>query len=107
MILSADQQSAIRREGQDVSVVAGPGSGKTTVLIERYPARIPAINRVEWIDRHVAISALTEISESCTPSMLDEMTAAARSIALNARASTLAKCEWCDYRDIFRIEVSR
>jgi ATP-dependent helicase/nuclease subunit A len=57
MILSQAQLDAIRREGQDVCVVAGPGSGKTTVLIERFgwlveergidPARILAITFTE------------------------------------------------------------
>ena len=36
MILTPEQQAAVRRQGQDVCVVAGPGSGKTTVLVERY-----------------------------------------------------------------------
>jgi ATP-dependent helicase/nuclease subunit A len=36
MNLSQAQLDAIRRSGQDVCVVAGPGSGKTTVLIERF-----------------------------------------------------------------------
>jgi ATP-dependent helicase/nuclease subunit A len=57
MKLSPEQLSAIRRDGQDVCVVAGPGSGKTTVLIERFawlvdeknidPARILAITFTE------------------------------------------------------------
>ncbi len=55
--LSPEQLSAIQRDGQDVCVVAGPGSGKTTVLIERFawlvdhknidPARILAITFTE------------------------------------------------------------
>ena len=36
MSLTAEQQAAVERWGQDVCVVAGPGSGKTTVLVERY-----------------------------------------------------------------------
>jgi ATP-dependent helicase/nuclease subunit A len=36
MELTAAQLDAITRSGQDVCVVAGPGSGKTTVLIERF-----------------------------------------------------------------------
>ncbi len=57
MSLTRAQQNAIRRTGQDVCVVAGPGSGKTTVLIERFawlveecridPARILAITFTE------------------------------------------------------------
>ena len=34
--LSGDQRRAVEREGQDVCVVAGPGSGKTRVLTERF-----------------------------------------------------------------------
>ncbi len=34
--LTPEQQAAVNRWGQDVCVVAGPGSGKTTVLVERY-----------------------------------------------------------------------
>ncbi len=57
MNLSPEQLGAIQRDGQDVCVVAGPGSGKTTVLIERFawlvdekhidPARILAITFTE------------------------------------------------------------
>jgi len=36
MNLTRAQQDAVRRSGQDVCVVAGPGSGKTRVLIERF-----------------------------------------------------------------------
>ncbi len=55
--LSAEQQRAVERLGQDVCVVAGPGSGKTRVLIERFawlvehqhvdPTRILAITFTE------------------------------------------------------------
>lgn len=34
--LNASQRAAVERWGQDVCVVAGPGSGKTRVLIERF-----------------------------------------------------------------------
>ncbi len=57
MKLSAEQQRAVEREGQEVCVVAGPGSGKTRVLTERFawlveernvdPARILAITFTE------------------------------------------------------------
>ncbi len=62
MELSAEQQAAVERSGQDVCVVAGPGSGKTRVLVERFawlverqsaghigvdPARILAITFTE------------------------------------------------------------
>lgn len=52
MSLSAEQRRAVERTGQDVCCVAGPGSGKTRVLVERFawligdgmdPARILAI----------------------------------------------------------------
>ncbi|HML18238.1 MAG TPA: UvrD-helicase domain-containing protein [Bryobacteraceae bacterium] len=55
--LSIDQRRAVERTGQDVCVVAGPGSGKTRVLIERFawlverrgvdPSRILAITFTE------------------------------------------------------------
>lgn len=38
--LTADQLDAIDYRGQDACVIAGPGSGKTTVLVERYRALI-------------------------------------------------------------------
>jgi ATP-dependent exoDNAse (exonuclease V) beta subunit len=57
MILSAAQRAAVERTNQDVCVVAGPGSGKTRVLIERFawlvefhhvdPCRIMAITFTE------------------------------------------------------------
>jgi ATP-dependent exoDNAse (exonuclease V) beta subunit len=37
---TAEQQDAIRFRRQDACVVAGPGSGKTTVLVERYRSLI-------------------------------------------------------------------
>lgn len=36
MALTLEQQSAVQRTGQDVCVLAGPGSGKTSVLTERF-----------------------------------------------------------------------
>lgn len=63
--MSPDQKVAVERTNQDVCVVAGPGSGKTRVLIERFawlvefhhvsPARILAITFTE--------KAATEIKE--------------------------------------------
>src|SRR6185503_13559622 len=57
MTLSEDQRRAVERSGQDVCVVAGPGSGKTRVLTERFawlveqrgvdPSRILAITFTE------------------------------------------------------------
>ena len=65
MSLSTDQKRAVERTNQDVCVVAGPGSGKTRVLIERFawlvefhsvnPGRILAITFTE--------KAATEIKE--------------------------------------------
>jgi ATP-dependent exoDNAse (exonuclease V) beta subunit len=65
MSLSPDQKLAVERTNQDVCVVAGPGSGKTRVLIERFawlvefhnvnPGRILAITFTE--------KAATEIKE--------------------------------------------
>ena len=56
-ILTSAQRAAVERTGQDACVVAGPGSGKTRVLIERFawlveergtdPARILAITFTE------------------------------------------------------------
>ncbi len=57
MQLSLEQRAAVERTNQDVCVVAGPGSGKTRVLIERFawlvnfhhivPSRILAITFTE------------------------------------------------------------
>ncbi len=57
MTLSPQQRAAVERTGQDVCVVAGPGSGKTRVLVERFawlveqrgvdPGRILAITFTE------------------------------------------------------------
>src|ERR1700677_655272 len=57
MELSAEQLAAVERSGQDVCVLAGPGSGKTRVLVERFawlverkaadPARILPITFTE------------------------------------------------------------
>src|SRR5215475_14358740 len=65
VILTSAQRAAVERTGQDVCVVAGPGSGKTRVLIERFawlveeqgidPGRILAITFTE--------KAATEIKE--------------------------------------------
>ncbi|MCZ2076198.1 MAG: UvrD-helicase domain-containing protein [Bryobacterales bacterium] len=56
MTLSTGQRAAVERSGQDVCVVAGPGSGKTRVLVSRFcwlvsqgvsPVRILAITFTE------------------------------------------------------------
>ena len=81
MNLSPEQRAAVERTGQDVCVVAGPGSGKTRVLIERFawlvereqidPGRILAVTFTE--------KAATEIKErlirrfACDPSLRQQM----------------------------------
>ena len=40
MRLTREQRAAVERRGQDVCVVAGPGSGKTRVLVERFRWRV-------------------------------------------------------------------
>ena len=40
MTLTGPQRQAVERVGQDVCVVAGPGSGKTRVLVERFRWRL-------------------------------------------------------------------
>jgi ATP-dependent exoDNAse (exonuclease V) beta subunit len=39
-LLTRPQRDAVERQGQDVCVVAGPGSGKTRVLIDRFRWRV-------------------------------------------------------------------
>lgn len=46
MALTPEQQSAVQRTGQDVCVLAGPGSGKTSVLTERFA----------WLVEHWSVS---------------------------------------------------
>jgi ATP-dependent helicase/nuclease subunit A len=62
MELSSQQRRAVERRGQDVCTVAGPGSGKTRVLVERFawlveqgtdPERILAITFTEKAVREV------------------------------------------------------
>lgn len=82
MELSPEQRAAVERSGQDVCVVAGPGSGKTRVLVERFawlveqqnvdPGRILAITFTEkaarmmkrrLVDRFGARAELREAME--------------------------------------------
>jgi ATP-dependent helicase/nuclease subunit A len=60
--LSAQQRRAVERTGQDVCVVAGPGSGKTRTLVARFawlvengtePARILAVTFTEKAAREI------------------------------------------------------
>lgn len=72
--LSAQQLAAAHRVGQDVCVVAGPGSGKTSVLIERFswlvqkngidPGRILAITFTD--------KAATEIKHRLVKAFADQ-----------------------------------
>ena len=74
MSLSEKQINAAHRLGQDVCVVAGPGSGKTSVLIERFcwlvrectiaPERILAITFTE--------KAATEIKQRLVTAFLND-----------------------------------
>jgi ATP-dependent helicase/nuclease subunit A len=73
MSLTPSQKAAVQRTNQDVCVVAGPGSGKTRVLIERFawlvefhnvsPSRILAITFTE--------KAAAEIKERLIQRFLD------------------------------------
>ncbi|MCS7025215.1 MAG: UvrD-helicase domain-containing protein [Bryobacteraceae bacterium] len=75
-MLSPSQRAAVERWGQDVCVVAGPGSGKTRVLIERYrwlmeqrqiaPHRILAVTFTE--------KAATEIKKRLMDAFSDSQT---------------------------------
>jgi ATP-dependent helicase/nuclease subunit A len=71
--LSAEQIAAVERSGQDVCVVAGPGSGKTRVLVERFawlveergvdPARILAITFTEKAARMMKSRLVTRFEK--------------------------------------------
>jgi len=73
MNLSAQQQAAVQRTGQDVCVVAGPGSGKTRVLIERFawlveergfdPGRILAITFTEKAANEMKVRLVRRFEE--------------------------------------------
>ncbi len=84
MSLTPAQQAAVTRLGQDVCVMAGPGSGKTRVLVERFrwlvetqgiaPARLLAITFTEKAAaelRHRLLDAFDE-----RPELLAEVDAA-------------------------------
>ncbi len=70
---------------------------------------------VEWGGWHLRLQGLEEIGESCTRTVLDEMTAKAAEFAIRAhesigtgeiavRPADSKKCNWCEYRDVCRIE---
>ena len=107
MNLSDAQQRAVERTGQDVCVVAGPGSGKTRVLIERFawlveqcntePTRILAITFTEkaateikkrLIERFAARPDLREAIERAWVSTIDGF--CTRVLRENAIAAGLA-----------------
>ena len=75
MNLTRAQQDAVQRTGQDVCVIAGPGSGKTRVLIERFAISYltagrdlasPAIAEQPAGRAVIALSPGREGPESCT-----------------------------------------
>ena len=80
MTLTRAQQDAIRRSGQDVCVVAGPGSGKTSVLIERFawlveecgvrPTRILAVTFTEKAANEIKERLMTRFA--ARPDLRDE-----------------------------------
>jgi ATP-dependent helicase/nuclease subunit A len=74
MTLSDRQRNAARRLGEDVCVIAGPGSGKTRVLIERF-AWLVKENSVEP-NRILTITftekAATEIKQRLVTRFLDD-----------------------------------
>src|SRR3954452_24909302 len=73
MRLSDRQSAAARRTGQDVCVIAGPGSGKTSVLIQRFswlvrernisPGRILAITFTEKAATEIRMRILTAFED--------------------------------------------
>ncbi len=72
MNLSPQQEAAVKRSGQDVCVVAGPGSGKTRVLVERFcwlvreqgisPLRILAITFTEKAANQIKVRLAREFA---------------------------------------------
>ena len=77
-----DQRRAVERTGQDVCVVAGPGSGKTRVLIERFawlveeqgvdPARILAITFTEKAANEIKERLIERFASRCRIAELRE-----------------------------------
>src|SRR5215469_9327656 len=72
--MTESQRAAVERSGQDVCVVAGPGSGKTRVLIERFawlveqrnidPARILAITFTEKAAAEIQVRLTSRLGPS-------------------------------------------
>jgi len=72
---------------------------------------------VVWDGWHMPISGLEGIGESCTPARLKELTdgAVARAVAsfesitsgrTAPEPADTAKCQWCDFQDICRVETA-
>jgi ATP-dependent helicase/DNAse subunit B len=73
--------------------------------------------KVNW-EGWQAIPGLEGIGEACTRERLQELMDSAAQAASDAHAAILAgrvavhpadrkKCDWCDYRDICRVETSQ
>jgi ATP-dependent exoDNAse (exonuclease V) beta subunit len=63
MNFTPQQQAAITRDAQDVCVVAGPGSGKTRVLVERF----------RWLIEHKGVSPLKILAITFTDKAATEI----------------------------------
>ncbi len=79
--MTESQWAAVRRMGQDVCVVAGPGSGKTRVLVERFawlvaeghasPSRLLAITFTEKAAREIQMRLARRFAAQ--PDLRDEV----------------------------------
>ena len=89
MALSTEQLAAARRTGQDACCVAGPGSGKTRVLVERFAwltrerARPEAILAITFTEK-----AAQEIKTRLVRHFADRPELRRRSSALSSPRST-------------------
>jgi ATP-dependent exoDNAse (exonuclease V) beta subunit len=85
MILRPEQAAAVTRTGQDVCVVAGPGSGKTRVLVERFA----------WLIRERHISPLRILAITFTEKAATEIQQRlAREFAANAEIREQVERAW-------------
>ncbi len=73
-------------------------------------------NGVEWVGWHTPVAGLERVGSSCTREALRELMDGAGQKAIETREAILAgrvevrpkdrkKCDWCDYRDICRVET--
>src|SRR5579863_4703522 len=69
-VFTANQLDAIDYRAQDACVVAGPGSGKTTVLVERYRALVE-LHHFE--PRHILAITFTEKAAANMKAKLAEL----------------------------------